>query len=232
MQYSLLAAAAFLAGIASAQNPFSFTTLSTITAGKPFNITWSPSTGTTDTVTLVLRQGDPSHLTTITTIACLLPFPLHSPISLLPPFLPPFLLSPLLYSLVRTSMVMRKIRSVRILYWHIWRNSKHPKHRLLPLDTLHLPRPRHRLRLRDHRRWKYKHCELLWSIHHWLHQHYILCRTIFYHFCIYWLFYNLCYCFYDEYWKLELQDGINHGINHELHRDKLDDEFKYDEDER
>jgi hypothetical protein len=70
MQYSLLAAAAFLAGLASAQNPFSFTTLTTVTAGTPFNITWSPSTGTTDTVTLVLRQGDPSHLATVETIAC------------------------------------------------------------------------------------------------------------------------------------------------------------------
>jgi hypothetical protein len=71
MQYSLsLLAAAFLAGIASAQNPFSFTTLSTVTAGTPFNITWSPSTGTTDTVTLELRQGDPAHLTTVETIAC------------------------------------------------------------------------------------------------------------------------------------------------------------------
>jgi hypothetical protein len=90
MQYSLsLLAAAFLAGIASAQNPFSFTTLSTVTAGTPFNITWSPSTGTTDTITLLLRQGDPAHLTTIATIACLLPFPYPS---LSPLFLRPKLL--------------------------------------------------------------------------------------------------------------------------------------------
>jgi hypothetical protein len=140
MQYSLsLLAAALLAGIASAQNPFSFTTLSTVTAGTPFNITWSPSTGTTDTITLLLRQGDPAHLTTVATIACLLPFPFPTPSFPTPD------------SFFHTNGILS--------------NSKHPKHRLLPLDALHLPRPRLRLRIRNHRRWKYTYSQLFRTIH-------------------------------------------------------------------
>ncbi|PMD49849.1 uncharacterized protein K444DRAFT_670669 [Hyaloscypha bicolor E] len=60
---------AALAALTSAQNPFTFTTLTSVTAGTPINITWAPSTGTVDTITLVLRQGDPTHLSTIATIA-------------------------------------------------------------------------------------------------------------------------------------------------------------------
>ena len=70
MQFSVIFLSAALAALANAQNPFTFTTLSTVTAGTPFNITWAPSTGTVDTVTLVLRQGEPSALTTVETIAC------------------------------------------------------------------------------------------------------------------------------------------------------------------
>lgn len=72
MQYTTLLLAA-LASLAAAQNPFTMTSLSTITAGTPYNITWAPSTGTTDTVTLVLRQGNSKDLTTIQTIACTSP---------------------------------------------------------------------------------------------------------------------------------------------------------------
>merc|ERR1712000_492239 len=45
------------------------TSLTSITAGTPFNITWAPSTGTTDTVSLVLRQGESTDLDTVETIA-------------------------------------------------------------------------------------------------------------------------------------------------------------------
>jgi hypothetical protein len=71
MRFSLPASLviATFSALAAAQNPFTFTTLTSITAGTPFNITWAPSTGTVQTVTLVLRQGDPTHLTTIQTIA-------------------------------------------------------------------------------------------------------------------------------------------------------------------
>lgn len=71
MHFSTLLLSTF-ATLALAQNPFSFTTLPTsIPVGTPFNITWSPSTGTTDTVTLLLRQGDPNALVTVETIACM-----------------------------------------------------------------------------------------------------------------------------------------------------------------
>jgi hypothetical protein len=71
MRFSLPASLviATFSALAAAQNPFTFTTLTSITAGTPFNITWAPSTGTVQTVTLVLRQGDPTHLNTIETIA-------------------------------------------------------------------------------------------------------------------------------------------------------------------
>jgi len=69
MQFSTYVAIATLAVLTSAQNPFTFTTLTSITAGTPINITWAPSTGTVDTITLLLRQGDPTHLSTIATIA-------------------------------------------------------------------------------------------------------------------------------------------------------------------
>ncbi len=73
MRFSLPASLviATFSALAAAQNPFTFTTLTSITAGTPFNITWAPSTGTVQTVTLVLRQGDPTHLNTIETIACM-----------------------------------------------------------------------------------------------------------------------------------------------------------------
>jgi len=70
MQYSTLLLAT-LVSLASAQNPFSINPLpQSISVGTPFNITWAPSTGATDTVSLLLRQGDPSHLATVATIAC------------------------------------------------------------------------------------------------------------------------------------------------------------------
>jgi hypothetical protein len=70
MQYTTLLLA-FVASLVSAQNPFTMTTMPTaIQAGQPFTITWNPSTGTTDTISLVLRQGDPDHLNTVTTIVC------------------------------------------------------------------------------------------------------------------------------------------------------------------
>ncbi|PVH84284.1 hypothetical protein DL98DRAFT_512665 [Cadophora sp. DSE1049] len=69
MQFSTTLIFAAVAALASAQNPFSFTSLTSITAGEPFNITWAPSTGTTDTVSLVLRQGESTDLDTVETIA-------------------------------------------------------------------------------------------------------------------------------------------------------------------
>ena len=73
MQFSTTLILAAVAALASAQNPFTFTSLTSITAGTPFNITWAPSTGTTDTVSLVLRQGESTDLDTVETIACELP---------------------------------------------------------------------------------------------------------------------------------------------------------------
>lgn len=58
-----------LASIATAQNPFSFDSLTSIKAGDNFNITWSPSTGTVDTVTLLLRDGNKAALNDVLTIA-------------------------------------------------------------------------------------------------------------------------------------------------------------------
>ncbi|KAH7397959.1 Ser-Thr-rich glycosyl-phosphatidyl-inositol-anchored membrane family-domain-containing protein [Cadophora sp. MPI-SDFR-AT-0126] len=69
MQFSSTLIFAAIAALASAQNPFTFTSLTSIKAGEPFNITWAPSTGSTDTVSLVLRQGDSSNLETVETIA-------------------------------------------------------------------------------------------------------------------------------------------------------------------
>ncbi|KAF4629797.1 hypothetical protein G7Y89_g8346 [Cudoniella acicularis] len=70
---TIFAVAAGLVTLATAQNPFTFpTAIGTITAGTPFNITWAPSTGTTDTVSLVLRQdqgGGPNNLAVVATIA-------------------------------------------------------------------------------------------------------------------------------------------------------------------
>lgn len=61
----------FFAAFVVAQNPFSLAPLpQSIPVGTPFNITWLPSTGTVDTVTLVLRQGPQDDLATIQTIAC------------------------------------------------------------------------------------------------------------------------------------------------------------------
>lgn len=69
MRFSTTVLFAAFATLSSAQNPFTFTTLTSVTAGTPFNITWAPSTGTTDTVTILLRQGDPKSLTTVATVA-------------------------------------------------------------------------------------------------------------------------------------------------------------------
>merc|ERR1711974_291923 len=69
MQFSTTLILAAVAALGSAQNPFTFTSLTSITAGTPFNITWAPSTGTTDTVSLVLRQGESTDLDTVETIA-------------------------------------------------------------------------------------------------------------------------------------------------------------------
>ncbi|KAL3417641.1 hypothetical protein PVAG01_10651 [Phlyctema vagabunda] len=69
MRFSTSFVLAALASLVAAQNPFTFTTLSSITAGQPFDITWAPSTGDVQTVTLILRQGDPNNLNTVTTIA-------------------------------------------------------------------------------------------------------------------------------------------------------------------
>lgn len=77
MRFSTTLLSALLAALTVAQNPFTFSTeIGTVEAGKGFNITWAPSTGTTDTVTLVLRQnqGDAKSLATVVTIACLFPF--------------------------------------------------------------------------------------------------------------------------------------------------------------
>ena len=78
MQFSTTLILAAVAALASAQNPFTFTSLTSIPAGTPFNITWAPSTGTTDTVSLVLRQGESTDLDTVETIACELSQHSHS----------------------------------------------------------------------------------------------------------------------------------------------------------
>jgi len=150
MRFSLPASLviATFSALAAAQNPFTFTTLTSITAGTPFNITWAPSTGTVQTVTLVLRQGDPTHLSTIETIA-------RMSLSL---FLIPYIPLP-----------PEKESNANAV------PSIHPKHRLLPLDTPHLPRSRHRLRLRDHQRPEPLHRQLLEPILHCLYQHRFLC---------------------------------------------------------
>ncbi|PBP21612.1 hypothetical protein BUE80_DR007642 [Diplocarpon rosae] len=69
MRFSHTLIFAAWASLARAQNPFTFTELDSVTAGQPFTITWAPSTGTTDTVTLLLRQGDEKDLATVETIA-------------------------------------------------------------------------------------------------------------------------------------------------------------------
>lgn len=125
MHFSLPLLLAALSAVASAQNPFTFTTTPVVVAGTPFNITWAPSTGTVDTVTLVLRQGDPAHLVDVATIAGSSSPTLHSL------FLPP----PQMQTMLTNGP-----------------NSGNSKHRLLPLDTAHNPRQRLRLRLRDPRR--------------------------------------------------------------------------------
>ncbi|KAE8447516.1 hypothetical protein EG329_010646 [Mollisiaceae sp. DMI_Dod_QoI] len=71
MHLSLTLLITALAQITIAQNPFTYNAgdLTSITAGSSFTIKWGASTGTTDTVTLYLRQGDPSKLVTVMTIA-------------------------------------------------------------------------------------------------------------------------------------------------------------------
>jgi len=58
-----------LATLAKAQNPFTFTTAPVVKVGVPFNITWAPSTGTVETVSLILRQGDATALADVLNIA-------------------------------------------------------------------------------------------------------------------------------------------------------------------
>ncbi|OBT46241.1 hypothetical protein VE00_02384 [Pseudogymnoascus sp. WSF 3629] len=60
--FMVLAAAQSLAA-----NPFTNTDYTSISAGKAFTITWSPTT--TGPVSLVLVKGDPAALTTVSTIA-------------------------------------------------------------------------------------------------------------------------------------------------------------------
>jgi hypothetical protein len=64
-----------LAAFASAQNPFAFTSPKSVITGIPINITWAPSPGTVDTVTLLLWRGNSTQLSAIATIACT-PLPL------------------------------------------------------------------------------------------------------------------------------------------------------------
>jgi hypothetical protein len=61
--------AVVLATLAQAQNPFTFTTAPVVSVGVPFNITWAPSTGTVQTVSLILRQGDATALNDVLNIA-------------------------------------------------------------------------------------------------------------------------------------------------------------------
>ncbi|CZR54224.1 uncharacterized protein PAC_04107 [Phialocephala subalpina] len=74
MRFNLLTILAGLTAIATAQNPFLYNPgdLTNITAGSSFDIKWAPSTGTQDTVTILLRQGNPDQLVTVLTIAGML----------------------------------------------------------------------------------------------------------------------------------------------------------------
>jgi len=84
MQFITFLTIVLFTAFAAAQNPFNFVSLpQSIPVGTPFNITWSPSTGTVDTVSLVLRQGDATNLAIIQTIACM------SPLTSLTPNHPP-----------------------------------------------------------------------------------------------------------------------------------------------
>lgn len=65
----LLTGAATLASLASADNAFTMTGPYNVVAGTPFNITWASTTGSSDTVSLFLRQGDANALNTVATIA-------------------------------------------------------------------------------------------------------------------------------------------------------------------
>ncbi|KFZ18444.1 hypothetical protein V501_01221 [Pseudogymnoascus sp. VKM F-4519 (FW-2642)] len=58
---------ALAAAQSSAANPFTNTDYTSISAGKAFTITWSPTT--TGAVSLVLVKGNPAALTTVSTIA-------------------------------------------------------------------------------------------------------------------------------------------------------------------
>ena len=72
MRYIVLAIAAFstmiLAQQAAGPNPFKVPQGFALTAGKPTNIEWNPTTG--GTVTLRLREGANSNLTPGTVIGC------------------------------------------------------------------------------------------------------------------------------------------------------------------
>lgn len=115
MQYALFLFP-IVASLANAQNEFTMTTLSTITAGKPYTITWAPSPGTS-AVNLVLRQGDSSALSTVETIACT-----FSARHCNPNIFPFSRLAP--------------ISNIQLIT-----QSKHPKLWLLHLDTTTLPSP-------------------------------------------------------------------------------------------
>jgi hypothetical protein len=56
-----------LAAAAQAVN-FTVLTFATVTAGEPFEVSW---TGAQGPVTLTLKDGDPNNLQTVSTIACM-----------------------------------------------------------------------------------------------------------------------------------------------------------------
>ena len=72
--FAVLAGLGLVTAQSTGSNPFTMTEadLASVTAGEPFNITWTPTSGTT--VSLVLRQGVATVLSTVETIACELPF--------------------------------------------------------------------------------------------------------------------------------------------------------------
>lgn len=72
---TIFAAAAALVTAVTAQNAFTLPAIGSITAGQSFTITWTPTTGATDTVTLLLvqDQGNSAALVTVATITCTYP---------------------------------------------------------------------------------------------------------------------------------------------------------------
>jgi len=157
MQFSLTFLLTALISFTFAQNPFLYNAgdLTSLTAGSTFTIQWAPSTGTTDTVTLLLRQGDPSSLVTVLTVAGTIPsllsilFPFQSHRHLIIPSHP------------------SKGRRQKMLT----ETSKHTQHRLLHLVHPHHPRKRNPLHLRNLRRPKPRSSKLLESIYHCIFQY-------------------------------------------------------------